>query len=138
VSENARSDDPGIRLFTVAEANALLPVVVPTLESLRDLNQQLDTAKGELDRFTPAMRGNGHGMDVLALERQIAELIAQLTAGINEIAALGIELKDLNQGLIDFPAVRDGRIVYLCWRLGEDRIAYWHDLDAGFTGRKPL
>ncbi|HEY7032810.1 MAG TPA: DUF2203 domain-containing protein [Thermomicrobiales bacterium] len=138
MSESSPADHPDVRLFTVAEANALLPVIQPTLESLRELKEQLDTARVELDRFTPAMRGNGHGMDVLALERQIAELITQISAGIDEIASLGIELKDLNRGLIDFPSVRDDRIVYLCWRLGEDRIAYWHDLDAGFAGRRPI
>jgi hypothetical protein len=138
VTGPARDDAPQIRLFTLEEANALLPAIEPTLESLRDLKEQLDTAKIELDRFTPAMRGNGHGTDVLALERRIAELIAQISAGIDEISAHGVEIKDLNHGLIDFPSLREGRVVYLCWRLGEDQIAYWHDLDAGFAGRQPI
>jgi hypothetical protein len=138
VTASSRDDQPGIKLFTVDEANALLPVIVPTLESLRDLKQQLDTAKVELDRFTPTIRGNGHGMDVLALERQITELIAQISHGIDEITALGVEIKDLNHGLIDFPSVRHGQIVYLCCRLGENQIAFWHDLDAGFAGRQPI
>lgn len=138
MTEFARDGVPGMRLFTVAEANALLPAIVPRLESLRDLKEQLDAAKIELDRFTPAMRGNGHGMDALALERQIADVVSRISAGIGEISALGIEIKDLNFGLIDFPSVRDGRIVYLCWRLGEAEIAFWHNLDAGFAGRQPL
>ncbi|MEA2515391.1 MAG: hypothetical protein QOF33_4087 [Thermomicrobiales bacterium] len=129
---------PGIKLFTVAEANALLPQVTPILLRLRDLKGELDVAKTELNRFTPAMRSNGHGMAALALERQIAEVIARISVGIQEITELGIEIKDLDQGLIDFPSVRDRRIVYLCWRLGEGEIAYWHDLDTGFAGREPI
>jgi hypothetical protein len=129
---------PGIRLFTVAEANALLSELAPILVALRDLKQQLDAASAQLDRFTPAMRGNGYATDAIALERQIAGLIAEISASLEQITALGVEVKDLSHGLIDFPSVRDGRVVYLCWRLGEDRIAFWHDLDAGFAGREPI
>lgn len=131
-------DGMGIKLFTLDEANALLPQVRLLLIRLHDLKEQLDAATAALDRFTPAMRGNGHGMEAIALERRIAELIADIAPELREIAELGIEVKDLNQGLIDFPSVRDGRIVYLCWRLGEGEIAYWHDLDAGFAGREPI
>jgi hypothetical protein len=138
VSLPVPGDGMGIKLFTLDEANELLREVTPLLISLRDLKEQLDAATAALDRFTPAMRGNGHGMEAIALERQIAELIARIAPGLREIADLGIEVKDINQGLIDFPSVRDGRIVYLCWRLGEGEIAYWHDLDAGFAGREPI
>ncbi len=138
MSDPMPDDGSAIRLFTVAEANALLPQVIPILTGLRDLKEELDAAKAELDRFTPVMRSNGYGMDALALERQIAELLARISLAIQEITAFGIEIKDLNQGLIDFPSVKDGRIVYLCWRLGEGEIEYWHDLDAGFAGREPL
>jgi hypothetical protein len=138
VSLPVPGDGMGIKLFTLDEANALLPEVTPLLISLRDLKEQLDAATAALERFTPVMRGNGHGMEAIGLERQIAELIARIAPGLREIAELGIEVKDINQGLIDFPSVRDGRIVYLCWRLGEGEIAYWHDLDAGFAGREPI
>ena len=135
-----RSDDNAerMRLFSVDEANDLLPVIVPILVALRDLKEQLDAAKLGLDRLTPAMRGNGHGTEALGLERRIANVIAQLAVGVEQITAKGVEIKDLNQGLIDFPSSRDGRVVYLCWRLGEERIAYWHELDAGFAGREPI
>jgi hypothetical protein len=126
------------RLFTVDEADALLPEITPILIALRELKEQLDAVNAALDRLTPAMRGNGHGVEALTLERQIGDLTARIVPGLQEIAARGIAIKDLNQGLIDFPHARDGRIVYLCWRLGEDRIAYWHDIDAGFAGRRPI
>jgi hypothetical protein len=131
-------DGEGTKLFTVAEANALLPEIVPILIELRDLKGQLDAAKSTLDRLTPVMRGNGHGAEAIVLERQLADLMVRIVPALKHIAGLGVEIKDLDQGLIDFRSVRDGRIVYLCWRLGEDEIAYWHDLDAGFAGRQPI
>lgn len=131
-------DASNMTLFTVAEANALLPVVTPKLIDLQAAKGRLDEAQTRLAAFTPAMRSNGHGLAILDLERAIAELVAQLAVGVDEITALGIEVKDLDQGLIDFPSLRDGRVVYLCWRLGEGEIAYWHELHTGFAGREPL
>lgn len=126
------------RLFTVAEANALLPGLIPLLEAIRDDKARLDEARAALAKLTPAMRSNGYGMAAVGLERRVGDLAAKLTRGIERVTRLGIELKDLDHGLIDFPTRRDGRIVFLCWRLGEGDIAFWHDLDAGFAGRRPL
>lgn len=126
------------RLFTLEEANALLPRIAPILENLQSLKAELDTARLALARFTPAMRANGHGMEALTYERQIVELVTRLTQGVREIAGYGVEVKDLDHGIVDFPSQRGGRIVYLCWRLGEERILYWHELDSGFAGRQPL
>jgi hypothetical protein len=126
------------RLFTLAEAEAMLSVIAPILIELRDTKRRLDEAQGALARLSPAMRVNGHGKEVLALEEQIADHLARLAVGVHEINGRGIEVKDIDQGLVDFPAKRDNRIVYLCWHLGEDRIAFWHELDAGFAGRQPL
>ena len=133
-------DEPvlGQVLFTVAEANALLPRLIPILTGLRARKAALDDARRSLARLTPAMRGNGHATDAATLERQITDLAAELTAGVREIVALGVEVKDLDHGLIDFPSLRDGRVVLLCWRLGEGDIAYWHEVAAGFAGRQPL
>jgi hypothetical protein len=138
VTGSTPDDDSRITLFTVAEANALLPVVSPTLINLRDAKARLDQAQDKLGQFTPAMRSNGYGMTTLKLEQEIAELIANLATWLHEITSLGIEVKDLDQGLIDFPSLRSGRVVYLCWRLGEGEIAYWHDLHTGFAGREPI
>ena len=68
----------------------------------------------------------------------IATMTAQITQRIHAIAELGVILKDLEVGLVDFPAHRNGREVYLCWRLGEDHIGWWHEIDSGFAGRQPL
>ena len=126
------------RLFTVEEASALLPQLIPILTELRAHKAALDEARLALARLTPAMRGNGHGAEAVKHEQRLRELATKIAAGVRRITAEGVEVKDLDHGLIDFPSPREGRIVYLCWRLGEDRIAYWHELDAGFAGRQPL
>ena len=127
------------RLFTVAEANEMLPELVPLLMDLRARKVALDTALASLQRLTPAMRLNGHAADARELEVTIHDLSTELAAGVDHLADQGIDVKSLDHGLIDFPAKRGNRVVYLCWRLGEGpTIRYWHDIDAGFAGRKRL
>jgi hypothetical protein len=127
------------RLFTVAEANNLLPDVMPLLLELRSYKVSLDSAFAALSALTPAMRQNGHAAQAQELESRIQELTAELADGIDQVTAMGIDIKSLDHGLIDFPSLRDGRVVFLCWRLGEGpTIRYWHDIDAGFAGRRPL
>lgn len=130
---------PQQQVFTRAEAEALLPMVGPLLEEIRGWRAELVALEERLARLRARAMGNGHAhpededprAEAGRVERQITEAIAR----IND---LGIEVKDLETGLIDFPSLREGRIVYLCWRLGEDRIAWWHEVDAGFAGRTPL
>lgn len=127
------------RLFTVAEANGLLPEIVPLLLELRARKVALDTSLAALERLTPAMRLNGHAADARHLEAQIHTLTSELSAGIDLLNAQGIEIKSVDHGLIDFPSPRDGRVVYLCWRLGEGAtIRFWHEIAAGFAGRQRL
>jgi hypothetical protein len=134
-------DDPASwpRLFSVAEANALLPEIVPLLMELRARKTALDTALAALGKLTPAMRHNGHAVEAAPLEEQIDELTTELTAGVAHLADQGIEVKSLDHGLIDFPSPRDGRVVYLCWRLGEGPyLRWWHEIAAGFAGRRRI
>lgn len=126
------------RLFTLAEANALLPSLIPILEVLRADRAAALAAQRGLDELTPAMRGNGAGMRAAELEQELRQLAPRIAAGVRNIARLGVEIKDLEHGLIDFPAERDGRVVYLCWRLGEDQVSFWHETDGGFLGRQAL
>jgi hypothetical protein len=78
------------------------------------------------------------GRDVVAARQAVDRITAEIRQGLQEIQTLGCVVKDLDMGLLDFPALRDGQEVYLCWRVGEDRIESWHGIDEGYTGRKPL
>jgi hypothetical protein len=122
------------RLFTVEEANALLPRLREILddvavhrEALREKTQHMKTI---LERAV----GNGGGK--AGSEYGIEAYKLYLAA--ERIRELGVVLKDLDMGLLDFPHEREGRIVFLCWHPPEERVAYWHDLDAGYAGRQPL
>lgn len=127
------------RLFTIDEANGLLPEIVPLLLEMRARKVALDAALAALERLTPAMRLNGHAANARHLEARIHELSSELAAGIDHLAAQGIEIKSIDHGLIDFPALRDSRVVYLCWRLGEGAaIRFWHEIADGYAGRQPL
>lgn len=129
------------RYFTRAEAEALLPRVEPLLRELQSMARELVHTLETLAALQEKMRGNGHAhlAEYRQLQERSEELRAQAEARAGELQAMGIELKDIASGLIDFPALREGRPVYLCWRLGEgERIGWWHELDAGFAGRQPL
>ncbi len=128
------------KLFTLDEANALVPVVEGLIARVRERKRTLD---GFQEQVTLAMRrstGNGHANERELKEREADAKRAadELNRAIAEMQALGCEVKDLAQGLVDFPHERDGRVVYLCWRPGEREIAWWHELEAGFAGRQPL
>ncbi len=128
------------RLFTLDEASALLPRLREILAAMQETKAQVDRLQSELAGLSRAASGNGHLL-VAQMEhkRQEAQALGErLNRGLEEISALGCELKGLDEGLIDFPAERDGRTVYLCWKLGEDCIGHWHELDSGFAGRQPL
>lgn len=131
-------DDQTQRLFTVEQANALIPQLIPLLVTLRSNRAAALAAQRSLDELTPAMRGNGAGVRAAELEQELTGLAMHLASGVRELTRLGVVVKDLDHGLVDFPSRRDGRIVYLCWRLGEDQVAFWHELDSGFFGRQAL
>ncbi len=117
--------------FTVDEANATLATLVPLLESLRDAQRAMAERQ---DEVLSSATGNGGG----AVGKEFLEASQEAGRATAEIDALGIILRDPETGLVDFPAERDGDDIFLCWRLGEDAVAWWHPTDTGFTGRQPL
>ncbi|MCL4541457.1 MAG: DUF2203 domain-containing protein [Chloroflexi bacterium] len=125
-------------LYTEEEANALLPTLIPILEELRRLVRDAAHFQRQLAMITPAARSNGQAPEALALEVALMGVQERFGDLVSQLEDFGVELKDVETGLIDFRSIRDGREVYLCWRLGEDRIRYWHELSAGFRGRQPL
>jgi hypothetical protein len=129
------------RLFTPEQANAALPKVRPIVERLVEHRADLLAAQARLAELAAGVAGNGGGIDpeqptVFARTASTAE--DGIRDAIAALTRIGVVVKDLDAGLIDFPAEREGRRVFLCWQLGEDRVAYWHGLDEGFAGRKPL
>jgi hypothetical protein len=129
------------RTFTPEEANALLPTLRPLVERLVAAKRSLDEAQERSDEVARRIAGNGGGLPPADLAELRGELDrrAEVLAGIvGEIQELGLLVKDLDAGLVDFPAERDGRQVLLCWRLGEASVAFWHGREDGFAGRRPL
>jgi hypothetical protein len=122
------------RLFTLAEANQLLPQLRLLLRAMLEARERIVDAQPELWPVLEKAIGNG-GSKKAGEMLKYFQIIQQ---GTQTIQNLGIEIKDINTGLVDFPAEREGRVVYLCWRYGEGNIAFWHDLDSGFAGRQPL
>jgi hypothetical protein len=127
------------RLFTLDEALALLPTVRQLMLEIQALKREVDEGSEALDRLLAMAGGNGHLESGIAVARKTLEAaVARLQQRLDELDGLGVEIKGIDEGLADFRSEREGRVVYLCWRLGEDTIAYWHELDTGFAGRRPL
>ena len=121
------------RHYTLAEARELLPWVAEQLIAIRDARDRL--GDGDARRaLANGSSGNGGGSP----GKQVGEAFLELRAGMAAFDERDIVLRDLDRGLIDFPAIRDGREVYLCWIDGEPDIEFWHDLDAGYAGRQAL
>jgi hypothetical protein len=121
------------RHFTRAEANALLPQLTTLLSQLREAKDELtDTDAHEvLSEAAPTNGGGEQG-------RRVGIAFLEVRRMIDTVEQAGIVLRDIDRGLVDFPALMDGREVYLCWELGEDEVAHWHDLEGGYGGREPL
>ena len=142
-SSHMEERDAPERLFTLEEANALVPRVRVLLERVRERAAELGALQERLEGFRERKRRGDHAAEGEArLAAQALGEANRLSTEIRDLAleveAMGVEVKDLRTGLVDFRTRRDGRVVYLCWRLGEDEIRYWHELDTGFAGREPL
>jgi hypothetical protein len=129
------------RVFTLEEANALLAEIEPLARELVEHRRALAQARSTRRRLAAQVAGNGGGIDprmAVELDERVADELKALARCVNAIHGLGALVKDPDEGLVDFPARRGDEDVYLCWRLGEDEIEYWHGVDEGFAGRKPL
>jgi hypothetical protein len=123
-----------LKTFTLEQANVLVPQLDDLLGEMVGVRDKLVSMGASLQSVLDHAKGNGGskagGEYVLLLQR--------FNACVSFIQEIGCELKDLDQGLVDFPSYREGKLVYLCWKRGEARVSYWHDLEAGFPGRQPL
>jgi hypothetical protein len=121
------------RHFTREEANALLPQLTAMLDRLREAKDDLTDNEAH-EALSESAPGNGGGEE----GKQIGVAFLEVRRLLETIEQSGIVLRDIDRGLVDFPAVLDGLEVYLCWELGEDEVGYWHDLETGYGGREPL
>ena len=121
------------RHYTLDEANAALGAVGDLLVRLRSARERLSDSEAR-EALAEAGPSNGGG----APGKVVSEAFLALRDGLVELREREVVLRDLDRGLVDFPAMRDGQEIYLCWEEGEDEIAFWHDLETGFAGRQPL
>ncbi len=122
------------KYFSVEEANECIPELISDITLLLKLKEELEKLHAKLTPFLEVIPTNGGSKDALRL-MQIEEEFRSIVENIQE---RGCSLKGLEPALIDFPHLRDGKEVYLCWRYGEREIRYWHEIHEGFAGRKPL
>jgi hypothetical protein len=127
------------RTFTPAEANSALAQVRPVAERMVALRERMRELEADQRELVHTIAGNGSGHAVNdARAGEYSALRAQLERCVGELETLGVVVKDVDLGLLDFPAVRDGADVLLCWHVGEDAVESWHGLEEGFAGRKPI
>jgi hypothetical protein len=130
------------KYFDRREAEELLLTITPWLEEARDEKQKMDDFKNELAQVASRIMVLG-GIspplaDLLRKKAEHEKTAEHLVEIMNRIQETGVVVKDLETGLVDFPSLLEGEEIYLCWKLGEDRIAFWHGIDEGFAGRKPI
>ncbi len=126
--------------FTREEAEALLPQITVVLLKIQEQRKAMQHTEEELGALNVQAMNNGHHLHnrIARLQEELAEHIESLEELVSELNDFGCELKNADMGLIDFLSLRNGREIYLCWYLGEERINYWHYLETGFAGRQPL
>ena len=135
---------PAPKTFTLDEAHALLPRARALVEQLQGLQGSIIEANAQVEETTRKVSaGNGYPIESLKgqikdLTRRQLKLIESFQTALRQLENLGCVLKDVSSGLIDFYSVRNGELVFLCWKLGEERIRFWHSLEEGYPGRQPL
>jgi hypothetical protein len=130
-----------VKIFTVKEANATLPLVRAIAGDLAQLSQEVMDRRTRLahllgDRQPTA--GDLYSEELAQIEEELQKDTRRLQEYVDELRHLGVEPKGGPEGLVDFPSLMDGRLVYLCWKLDESEVVHWHELDAGFGGRQSL
>jgi len=130
------------KYFDRREAEELLPRITSWLEEARDEKQKIDAFKTDLTQAAARIMVMGGTFppfaDLLQKKSEHDKAAARLGEVIERIQEIGCLVKDLDEGLVDFPSLLEGEEIYLCWKLGEKRIGFWHGIDEGFAGRKPL
>jgi len=122
------------RYFTLQEANETLELIRPLMDEVQEIRQKILDKQPEAWPAIEKAAGNGGNRSSSSMVQDFEKLEAL----IHHIQETDVVIKDINLGLLDFPALKDGREVYLCWQYGEGEIAFWHEVEAGFAGRQPI
>ncbi len=128
------------RRFTPEEVNALLPRLSDILLQMQESKVKHDQLRERAAEYAQRMSSNGHVVEKELNEtrQELEQATAELNGLMERVQEMGCEVKDIDQGLIDFRAEHEGREVYMCWKLGEPDVRWWHELETGFAGRRPL
>lgn len=129
------------RYFTLDEARETLATIRPLMEEVRRRKLMFDTVQAEVEALQGRVTGDGDGQEAERLTQHrmaLQELGRAMAVDVGRVLELGVQVKDLARGMVDFRTERAGKDVYLCWQVGEDDIGWWHELEAGFAGRRPL
>ena len=126
----SKSEAKPKRRFTLAEANRSLPLVTRIVRDVVNSHERATQLQSKIEESSNAK-------ETLGLQQQLDSTLERLQDYVDELGVMSIELKDYETGLIDFPGRHQGRDVYLCWKLGEDKVTHWHELHAGYAGRQP-
>lgn len=129
------------KLFTPQQANASLPLVRAITADIVALARDVIDRKQRLDHLTAGRSsesGDMYSDELTQIAEELEKDSQRLQEYAEELRQLGVELKSAAEGLVDFPMMLDGRLVYLCWKYGEPEVMHWHELDSGFAGRQPL
>ena len=136
--------EPPSKTFTVAEANALLPVIAPLVQQLQALQRSIIETNQQMEVLARKL-SSGNGFPIASIKTQLKELakhqlqlVEAFQSALQQLEELGAVLKELDTGLVDFYALKDGEPIFLCWKVGEERVAFWHTLEDGAAGRRPL
>ena len=129
------------KIFTVDEANRTLPLVRAIVKDLTELAAELGERKNRIERLQAGRDDQSsdiYGDEVAEVARQLEKDAAQLEGYVNELRSLGVEVKSVADGIVDFPCVINDELVLLCWRINEPNVSFWHRLEDGFAGRQPI
>jgi hypothetical protein len=126
------------RFYGIDEANERLTDLRPLLEGLRADRDAVAAEQAELIKFRAGNGSSKHALELEEREERVREIVRRMQQAVARIEEWDVTLRDIETGLIDFPALVSGRPVWLCWRLGEDDVGWWHELTTGVAGRRPL
>jgi hypothetical protein len=132
------SSSAATRTFTVEQANRMLPLVRRIVRDIVDGHRAWTRAVQAYENAATWTRADAPAPHLTGLENDVKRLATEIEGYLSELRELGVDFKGFDQGLVDFPGERDGRIICLCWKLDEDAVTYWHEVADGYAGRQPI